>query len=147
NPDRNMDQILQMGAMAGTSWFFGSGDNGAIGESYPTSSPYVVAVGGTLLVLDSGGNYLGEKLWGLAGAGCTYKEPPTPWQNGLDPNCIGGRAFPDVVANAGAKSDVYVNGDPSVISGTSISTPLWAAFATTWNNNNIANSRPKIGFL
>src|SRR5262249_16782116 len=85
--------------------------------------------------------------WGLAGAGCTYKEPPTPWQNGLDPNCIGGRAFPDVVANAGAKSDVYVNGDPSVISGTSISTPLWAAFATTWNNNNIANSRPKIGFL
>ena len=147
NPDRNMDTILQMSAAQGTNWFFGSGDKGAIGEAYPASSPYVVAVGGTSLILDQDGNWFGEPLWSGAGAGCAWNNEPWPtWQNQNDPNCFHARSFPDVVANANTPSYVY-QGGAQTARGTSVSTPIWAAFVTAWNRNNILLGRPKVPFL
>jgi hypothetical protein len=149
SPDRNQDSIIQMGAMLGTNWFFGTGDSGAIGESFPTSSPYVVAVGGTNLSTDGSGNYAGETVWNLAGAGCGGNNEPWPtWQGGINaPDCIGGRAFPDVSANAGSNMTIFVNGNPGNVQGTSGATPIWAGAVTAWNENNTTSGRPKVPFL
>ena len=86
-------------AQAGVSFFVSAGDNGTPAE-YPSSSPNVISVGGTLLTLDSAGNLVSETGWTDGGGGCSLYENATAAQRAFSGygqvNCGGKRATPDV---------------------------------------------------
>jgi hypothetical protein len=100
-----------------------TGDSG-FGSSYPASSPYVTAVGGTTLTPNQGGGWT-ETAWAGGGSGCSTIEPKPAWQT--DTLCSG-RTEADVAAVADPNTglDVYSEGGWQVIGGTSLATPLVA---------------------
>ncbi|HEV2636790.1 MAG TPA: ricin-type beta-trefoil lectin domain protein [Actinocrinis sp.] len=106
-----------------------SGDSG-YGVSYPASSQYVVAAGGTSLTQNSGtARGWSETAWSGAGAGCSSWESKPSWQT--DTGC-GRRTVADVSAvadpNTGvAVYDTYGEGGWFVVGGTSVSSPIIAS--------------------
>jgi subtilase family serine protease len=132
----------------------GSGDTGAVSRpcpgstpqdpwvpvkevSAPASDPLVLAVGGTILTADhKTGTYLGETTWSVpshsqgSGGGFSHLFGRPGYQHGVSGT---GRAVPDVAADAAPSTGmamVISNGEKYTIrgaSGTSASTPLWAA--------------------
>lgn len=80
----------------GVAFTFSAGDGG-YATSYPASSPYVTAVGGTTLLLNSDNSYLSEKAWSGTGSGCSSYESKPSWQN--DSICKT-RTMADVAADA-----------------------------------------------
>lgn len=126
------------------SYFVASGDSGGgEGVDYPAASPDVVAVGGTSLSFDSGGNLTAETAWSLGGGGCSSFEPAPAAQSSFAQYPQVGcsrRAVPDVALDADPKSGVAIydstpnNFGPNntdcdwcVVGGTSVATPIWAA--------------------
>jgi hypothetical protein len=102
-----------------------TGDSG-FGTSYPASSPYVTAVGGTTLTPSAGGGRgWTETAWSGGGSGCSAVEPKPSWQH--DPLCSG-RTEADVAAVGDPQTglDVFGAGTWQVIGGTSLSTPVVA---------------------
>jgi subtilase family serine protease len=73
-----------------------SGDSG-YGLSWPASSQYVTAVGGTTLKTASNARGWTETAWSGAGSGCSAFEPKPSWQH--DPGCAR-RTVSDVSAVA-----------------------------------------------
>ena len=65
-----------------------TGDNG-FGVEWPSSNPYVTAVGGTTLNVDASGNRLSETAWAGTGSGCSSFEAKPSWQH--DTGCTEGR--------------------------------------------------------
>lgn len=117
---------------SGVTFVAASGDSG-YGASYPASSTYVIAVGGTTLSLDAQGNYLGETAWSGSSGGLSRYEPETgpqvtfPIPN--DPTAK--RGIPDVSYHANPSNGYSVydsaNGGWLVVGGTSAGAPQWAA--------------------
>jgi subtilase family serine protease len=116
---------------------FSAGDNG-YGVSYPASSQYVTAVGGTTLTL-SGNTYKSESVWNGTGSGCSAYEPKPTWQK--DSGCIR-RTVGDVAADANPATGAAVYDSVSYkgktgwfeVGGTSLSSPLIAsAYALAGN--------------
>jgi Ricin-type beta-trefoil lectin domain len=106
-----------------------SGDSG-YGVSYPASSKYVVAAGGTSLDQNSStARGWSETAWSGAGAGCSSWESKPSWQT--DTGC-GNRTVADVSAVADpatgvAVYDTYGEGGWFVVGGTSVASPLIAS--------------------
>ncbi len=118
-----------------------SGDWGYLDEgigcgtpSYPATSQYVTAVGGTSLVRDSSiSRGWAETVWASGsgsgtGSGCSVLEPQPSWQAGVTSGCAN-RADNDVSAvadpNTGvAVYDSYTGGGWGVYGGTSVGTPV-----------------------
>src|SRR5204863_3475286 len=117
----NMDVSLQHAASVGKTFYFSSGDSASI--SYPATSPYAVAVGGTHLNLDGGFDYVSESAWGGSGNGCSTVFGRPSWQVGVGnaATCTG-RAMPDVAADGdpGSGAYVWVDGGHHQIGGTSL---------------------------
>jgi kumamolisin len=146
-----LNSACQAAAAMGVTVLAASGDDGAVdGTSSPTvdfpaASPYVIGCGGTKLTL-SGTSIHGEQAWnelsaneGATGGGVSKvfalpnyqqsaKVPPAP-------NGFVGRGVPDVAASADPESgyNVIVDGQPSVIGGTSAVAPLWAGLLARIN--------------
>jgi subtilase family serine protease len=107
-----------------------SGDTG-YGVNWPAASPYVTAVGGTTLDIDSSNARVSESAWELGGSGCSAYESKPAWQK--DSGC-GQRTVPDVaaVANPDTGAAVYDSFGYSgqsgwfKIGGTSLATPIVA---------------------
>ena len=134
-----------------------TGDNGAP-VSYPASSPNVLAVGGTSLVL-SGNNYVSETGWGDAfgssGGGPSAYEPQPTYQQGVVPasmSTVGGKAYrtnPDVSYDADPATgfpvcDSGYNGAAtpwfsSEIGGTSDAAPQWSALIAIADQGRVAD--------
>lgn len=134
------DSIFAPGAL----YFASSGDvGGAMG--FPAASPYVISVGGTGLLRDGAGKFLGEYGWTGSGGGQSQFEATPPYQVGVE-NIVGShRNVPDISAdsdpNTGAA--VYMSTPVShcadkptpdqyrvgwqVIGGTSLASPMIAA--------------------
>jgi subtilase family serine protease len=118
----------------GESYFFGSGDLPQ--AYYPSTSPYVVSVGGTSLFVDDG-RFKKETAWSSAGGGCSAYEPASAAQLSFaqyaQVGCNGYRATPDVSLDADPATGVSVyttqGGQTGwwIIGGTSASTPMIAA--------------------
>ncbi|MGW7673787.1 S53 family peptidase, partial [Streptomyces sp. NPDC054775] len=124
----------------GVAVVFSSGDDG-YGVSYPASSPYVTAVGGTSLVRDGSARGWGESVWnattvdgdgqqhwGAPGSGCSEVEPKPAFQSAVD---CAGRSVADVSAVADPATGVAVynsfsDGGWNVYGGTSASAPIIA---------------------
>ncbi|HEY7047449.1 MAG TPA: carboxypeptidase regulatory-like domain-containing protein [Jatrophihabitantaceae bacterium] len=104
-----------------------SGDGGFPG-SYPATSQYVTAVGGTTLTRDpSTPRGWAESAWRLAGSTCSPWEPAPSFQNPAMTDC-GKRAASDVSAVADPATGVAVyDRGWQVYGGTSVATPIITA--------------------
>ncbi len=147
-------QIFQQYAAQGQSFFNASGDIGAYSGPAltPTDNPYITVVGGTGLTMTSGGGvYYSETTWPLSSGGIstTYEIPV--WQQGIDMSHNQGsttmRNLPDVSMVADSVWLIANNGRTYAVSGTSISSPLWASFTALVNQLALANGEPVAGFI
>jgi subtilase family serine protease len=107
---RDLDSHLVHPGIAITA---GAGDWG-YGVSWPASSAYVTAVGGTTLTRASNSRGWSETVWSGTGSGCSANEPKAGWQH--DSGC-GNRTVADVAAVANPSTGVAVydsfNGCPT----------------------------------
>lgn len=127
----------------GVSFFASSGDSGA-GVNWPAASPYVVAVGGTTLKLDSTGKILSETAWSGSGGGISAYQPLPSFESGWVSATK--RCVPDVSYNADPSTGfpVYIsnyNGSTGwiTVGGTSAGAPQWAALLAL---SNASRSKP-----
>jgi kumamolisin len=147
-----IDQVLAEGAAQGQAVLVASGDAGAFDDAnapstpivdYPSSDPFVTAVGGTSLSASSGG-YGSESVWGNhssksgSGGGLSLYFKRPWYQSG--PGVVnrfsstGARQTPDVAADADPDTGyrVFVTSKGQTgwgdYGGTSASTPLWAGY-------------------
>jgi subtilase family serine protease len=82
-----------------------AGDDGYGVINYPAASPYVTAVGGTTLTVDTSvpRGYT-ETAWPSSSSGCSAYEPKPSWQT--DTGCTG-RTLTDTAADAGTSVAHY----------------------------------------
>jgi len=153
------DQVFLEGAAQGQTLFSSTGDTGSfcsVGTpngvpagapfvGYPATSTYVVGVGGTTLLTNADGSYNGEVAWYAGGGGISQFESSPYWQSPVvptnNPNVPATfRAIPDVSMDADPNTGaiVYVNGQPEIVGGTSLSSPLavgvWARLQNSHAN-------------
>ena len=110
-----------------------TGDNGYQGASFPASSAYVVAVGGTTLSM-SGTTRVSETAWSGAGSGCSTVNAALAVASTFGTGCAK-RAMADVSAaadpNTGGMAVYYPtssrNSTWAQVGGTSESSPIIAA--------------------
>jgi pseudomonalisin len=165
------DEAFGEAALQGTTPFASSDDQGSAcpvegtngvplsgppDTSYPASSPYVIASGGTLLFTNEDYTYDFETAADFSGGGPSYFETSPFWQSytgsgslPIVPSSeIGDRGVPDVSMCAGGfevavcAASIIVDGSSELIGGTSLSSPLsmgaWARIETAHKN--------KVGF-
>jgi kumamolisin len=145
---------LQKAAMQGITVCVSSGDDGSGADmngnrahvEFPTSSPFVCSVGGTML------NDSAEVVWfvspgrrnnkggGATGGGVSVVFDRPSWQNirvpSLNRDSIDGRVLPDVAALAGSPGyEMILLGQRTQHGGggTSASAPLWASLVARVN--------------
>jgi subtilase family serine protease len=126
-----------------------TGDNGYKGGSYPASSSYVTAVGGTSLKM-SGTSRVSETVWSGAGSGCSTYNTALAAAAPFGTGCAK-RAMADVAAaadpNTGGLS-VYspttaTSSTWSQYGGTSEASPIIASvYALSGNTSGYANALP-----
>jgi len=113
----------------GIVYFAATGDSP--GTSYLSTSPYIVAVGGTTLRTNAvTGNFEQEVAWVDAGGGLSPVEPRPSYQNGIKGKVGNYRGVPDISAIADLNTGVYVynsnQGGWFIVGGTSVATPVLA---------------------
>lgn len=126
-----------------------TGDDGYQGASYPASSQYVTAVGGTTLQTASNARGWDESAWSGAGSGCSTSNQAPAGQDSSTTHC-NGRAMADVAADADPSSGlaVYAPTSESASSwsqfgGTSLSSPIIASvYALSGDTSGYANAKP-----
>ena len=113
---------LAIGAAAGTTFYFSTGDSGTYESGYPSDSPYVVGVGGTTLFSTSSVSTLStEDTWAAGGSWCSNIIARPSWQNGADVAANApcpGRAIPDISAVADTNSSVRFVSSTNTTGGT-----------------------------
>ncbi|HKV63268.1 MAG TPA: S53 family peptidase [Candidatus Acidoferrum sp.] len=147
--------LLEDAATLGLTVCVASGDNGSTDGltdglqhvDFPASSPYSLACGGTNLTA-AGGQYGSERVWnemanqeGAGGGGVSDVFPKPAYQANVNvpvsvnPGNFVGRGVPDVCGDADPVTgyDVLVDGQASVIGGTSAVAPLWAGLTACIN--------------
>ncbi len=115
---------------AGVAVTASTGDDG-YGVSYPASSPYVTAVGGTSLSRNGSTRGWTESAWSGAGSGCSAYEAKPSYQASVNTGCSR-RAVADVSAVADPNTGVavyqtYGGSGWAVYGGTSASAPIIAS--------------------
>ena len=113
---------LAIGAAAGTTFYFSTGDSGTYESGYPSDSPYVVGVGGTTLFSTSTVSTLStENTWAAGGSWCSNIIARPSWQNGAGVTANApcpGRAIPDISAVADTNSSVRFVSSTNTTGGT-----------------------------
>lgn len=153
-----VDKALAAAGAIGITVLIASGDHGSQGSwgnqgppdalahvNFPPSSPNAIGVGGTVLVPDGSGGVSSEVAWNNGattsasggGVSTSFSVPSFQSAAGLNPVSANpphspGRGVPDVSANAD-RYQVFVRGTNVSLSGTSASTPLWAALISCVN--------------
>lgn len=149
-----MNSALQDAATLGVTVTVASGDDGStdgagdgkLHVDFPASSPFALACGGTTLK-GSGKTITSETVWneiankeGATGGGVSNFFPLPSYQASAGVPKQGqtkfaGRGVPDVAGDADPVTgyQVRVNGQNTVIGGTSAVAPLWAALVALMN--------------
>ena len=165
-----MNETFKEAALLGVTICIAAGDDGSSDADmdghahadFPSSSPYVLAVGGTTIPTKGGtqpdivwkeGDGLRADNGGSTGAGVSAKFDRPPWQESItissvNPGSIVGRCVPDIAANADWNASPYllvVDGKAQGNGGTSAATPLLASLVTLINQARGAGKR--IGYL
>jgi subtilase family serine protease len=160
-----LDSLLVRLGLAGVASFASAGDFGSTcngqpyaGVAWPASSPFLTAVGGTRLVLDSANDRADEVAWndlawmsasaggGAGGGGLSTFSARPPYQRGL---AIPGnrRAVPDISAHASSFPawPVVLAGHWVTDGGTSASAPFMAGAFAALSARERAAGRPPLG--
>jgi len=162
-----INDSLQAATLLGITVCVAAGDDGSddqVGDGhahvdFPSSSPYVLAVGGTTLKRSASGTVT-ETAWkdgdglrkdngGSTGGGVSAIFPRPSWQmvsiRSVNPGSIDGRVVPDVAADASANTGYWtvVDGQGGASGGTSAAAPLWASLIARLN----ASIGGPVGFL
>ena len=150
----SFDDAFASAAAMGVTVCCASGDDGATDGvddgrfhvDFPASSPNVLACGGTRLQVSQGAP--AETVWndlalggGATGGGVSDTFDPPAWQAAVNvppsanPDRHRGRGVPDVAGDADPATGyrVRVDGQDTVIGGTSAVAPLWAALIARCN--------------
>lgn len=149
-----MNAALQDAAAMGVTVTVASGDNGSsdgaadnkLHVDFPSSSPFVLACGGTKLQA-TGSQISLEEVWnetaaqeGATGGGVSKLTPLPAYQTNAGVPAhpethFAGRGVPDVSGDADPTTGYFVrvNGQNTVIGGTSAVAPLWAGLAALLN--------------
>jgi kumamolisin len=110
-------------------YFASAGDSP--GTEYPSTSPLVVAAGGTTINRDANGKLMSESAWVDTGGGLSSVYPRPTYQNGIAGPVGNHRGVPDVAADADPTSGFPVLcsacGGWFQVGGTSLAAPLLAA--------------------
>ena len=168
------ERSFQAMAAAGISLFAASGDWGAysctvrdpsdhrVTVFWPSSSPYVVSVGGTFLSVREDGSYLDEAGWedylstGGTGGGLNPVDERPDWQRGVgveNSESNGARQLPDISAAADPDTGyaVYFTAEEgngwTMIGGTSGAAPFWAGITALFGEVNTRAGVGRTGFL
>ena len=126
--------------------------------SWPASSPYVMSVGGSQIVMNADGSRSGEVVWNdtpymggvignLVGTGGPSMAFDAPWyQQPLVPSNV--RSVPDVSAQAGPfpSLPLVMDGAIGVTGGTSEASPMLAAAFALVSTRERQAGRPALGF-
>jgi subtilase family serine protease len=177
------DAVLKQAVIEGRTLFASTGDTGSscpiipvntngVGTqgypalNYPAASPYVSAVGGSVLDSDGGNppKRFAETAWAYTGGGnstaitapsyqsdmvptkCTTDQDGNPYLPGTAPPC---RGIPDVAAISGdvaTQNGMMItdsNGADQQGAGTSLSSPLWLGM---WTRIQAAAAKKGLGF-
>jgi kumamolisin len=151
---RAFNELFKEAHAMGVSVFSAAGDNGAtdgipdgaLHVDFPSSSPSVIANGGTKLVTAADGSIGKETVWnelrhkqGATGGGVSEINPKPPGQAKLP---IAGRGVPDIAGDAdpttGFRMLVPLDGNKAgleLVGGTSAVAPMYAALATRIEQN------------
>jgi len=159
-----LDNALQLAATQGITVVAAAGDSGVTDGAtdgrphvdFPSSSPWVLAVGGTRLVAD-GGRIVSETVWnsdsGATGGGISDVFGLPEWQSdaGVPHRKDGslGRGVPDVAGNADPQTGyhIQVDGSVTVIGGTTATASLWAGLIALINEglgHNVGHLNPRL---
>jgi hypothetical protein len=170
-PNATTDAIFQQMAAQGQSFFNASGDSDAFTtgassvngvdnpaiQNAPSSSPYIIQVGGTTLqTTGPGGAWRSESVWnwgggsGSSGGISSYYSIPD-WQVGVNmANNLGSttqRNIPDVALTADNVYSYSDNGVAGSVGGTSCAAPLWAGLTALANQQAELVGSPSVGFI
>jgi uncharacterized repeat protein (TIGR01451 family) len=132
----------------GVTFVASSGDAGAP-PNYPSTSPNVLAVGGTSLELDAQNNILSESGWSGSGGGISLYESQPIYQHGVVTQSSTQRTTPDVAYNADdntgyAVYDSYNQVGWIELGGTSAAAPQWAAFIAIADQGRALNGQASL---
>lgn len=151
------NQAFKMASTVGITVCCAAGDSGSSdgvsdGKNhvdFPSSSPYVLACGGTKLTAESG-VITRETVWNedptrsATGGGVSVAFPQPDFQNGVkvpkpltSAKLKSGRGVPDIAGDADPATGyaVRVSGQDTVIGGTSAVAPLWAGLLALINQS------------
>ncbi len=150
-----MNNAMRDAAMLGVTVTVAAGDNGSadgvndgkVHVDFPASSPYSLACGGTRLQ-GKGATIASETVWNdgpdsATGGGFSATFPVPDYQktaHAADANkkpAFQGRGVPDVGGNADPNSGytIRVDGQDTVVGGTSAVAPLWAGLIALMNQS------------
>jgi kumamolisin len=151
-------QISRIAAKS-VSILIASGDKGAkecgpgngLHPSFPATSPFATAVGGTHLIANGGPHSLkltikSQTGWSGSGGGLSDVFATPSYQKPLG---APSRAVPDVAADADPATGVVIllGGFTEEVGGTSASTPIWAGFVSLINQARFAKGKDALGQL
>jgi len=166
------DQMVATGVAAGIGTFVATGDHGSSGcfpdaddvnVSFPASSRWITAVGGTNLTLDAQNHIVSAGVWNDArfvsppqpvsspfdsgGGGTSIMSPASPWQSGVGSGAA--RTVPDVshFADLMPGAFLYFDGGWMPVGGTSLASPLLAASFALQSAARAARGEPRLGFV
>jgi pseudomonalisin/xanthomonalisin len=163
------DQVFLQMATQGQTLFNSTGDSGSSclnpagngipagvpGVEYPASSPYVVGVGGTTLLVNADNTYNYEIAWYSGGGGTSVFETAPSWQLPVLPTGTAAasgvvmKGLPDIAMDADPNTGaiVIVAGAAETIGGTSLASPLalgaWARMQSA-NGNGLGFAPPDL---
>jgi kumamolisin len=167
-----INETLQEAALLGMTVCVAAGDDGSSDAvtdglahvDFPSSSPYVLAVGGTTIPVKGGtgpdigwkeGDGLRADNGGSTGGGVSAVFPLPSWQanvavSPVNPGAGPGRVIPDLAANADWNASPYllvVDGQSQPNGGTSAASPLVASLLTRINAQRISAGGGPVGYL
>lgn len=162
----HINESFQEAAMLGITICIAAGDDGSSDgvldgrahPDFPSTSPFVLTVGGTTIPVRGGtgpdiawfeGNGLRSSGHGSTGGGVSEKFARPVWQKDIDIKSVNagafvGRIYPDLAANADWDASPYllvVDGKSEPNGGTSAASPLVAALLTLINAGRGAGHR------
>ncbi len=161
-----LNKLFEQAAMRGMTVCAASGDDGCARDSdgycrvtFPASSPFVLACGGTSPQTEDLEIVWNIRNAGASGGGISDRMPRPDWQPSLC-HAIGapipsrrnphfdGRQLPDVSGLASSSYSVYVGGSyHNAAGGTSAVAPLWSALIARLNEGLKDRGLPPVGYF
>ena len=143
------DASAAMGAAMGLTLMAASGNSAQ--TDTPSSSPYSLAIGGTVVAADEQGQVIDEVAWEMSGSGPTLSFPRPPWQDAVAGDLSDNHVVVDLALAAapglGTAYWIYWLDEWQIYGGTSFASPTFAGMVAVMNHYRADHGLPPLGFL